>query len=578
MLMAAAVWFRLWEPFAEVSVLGLVGTVAGGWPIFQTAWTTLRERRMTMELSMTIALAAALLIGEFLTALVIAAFVLIAEVLEDLTVGRGRRAIRDLLDYLPAAATVRRAGAAARISLGHVQTGDIVLVAPGERLPVDGTVRTGHSYVDQATITGESQPVEKISGSVVCAGTINQSGALEVVTERVGRDTSFGKIVEAVERAERSQAPVQKTADRYATRRNWSPSPVRASRSTCRRWKPCSSGPNPPAASSTPFNMKSTRPGLPRVRPTDAAFRSPKSLLGPSRRRSARAASAACSWCRPRFHCSTRAPGARAGDGARVSGEARADAFRAVLCGGVAALRATVLERRAAAERYRLDAVRSATEIETHRPSELRRWRARHPRAVGCLPRWRVGSPASSRPRPRPPPGRDRARICHGLGDPVMRRTLRILCLALLAASALTGCGRRAGDAADETALPTLDVTNWTDQTELFMEYPALVAGQTALFAVHLTTLADFKAVTAGRASVEFTPEAGGAPTRLLGPQPSRPGVFRVSSGTITVGSPAGITRAVRSPRSGPSSEAASGPSDAPPGLAPASEKAHYDR
>jgi RND family efflux transporter MFP subunit len=117
-----------------------------------------------------------------------------------------------------------------------------------------------------------------------------------------------------------------------------------------------------------------------------------------------------------------------------------------------------------------------------------------------------------------------------------MTPTLRILCLTLLAALALTGCGRRAGDDADETALPTLDVTNWTDQTELFMEYPALVAGQTALFAVHLTTLADFKAVTAGRSSVEFTPEAGGAPTRLLGPQPSRPGVFRVEGALPAAG------------------------------------------
>jgi Cd2+/Zn2+-exporting ATPase/Cu+-exporting ATPase len=77
-------------------------------------------------------------------------------------------------------------------------------VAPGERIPVDGTVRGGDSYVDQATITGESTPMRKTSGSLVYAGTINQSGALEVIAERLGRDTSFGKIIEAVERAERS--------------------------------------------------------------------------------------------------------------------------------------------------------------------------------------------------------------------------------------------------------------------------------------------------------------------------------------------------------------------------------------
>ena len=215
-LAAAAVWFRVWEPFAQVSVIGVVGTIGGGWPIFHEAWENLRDRRMTMELSMTIALVAALVIGEFFTVLVITAFVLAAEVLEGLTVGRGRRAIRDLLNFLPATATVRRTGGPVRIPLSEVRVGDTVLVAPGESIAVDGSVRSGHSYVDQATITGESTPVEKAPDAVVYAGTINQSGTLEIVADRLGRDTSFGKIVEAVEHAERSRAPVQKTADQYA--------------------------------------------------------------------------------------------------------------------------------------------------------------------------------------------------------------------------------------------------------------------------------------------------------------------------------------------------------------------------
>jgi len=215
-LAAAAVWFRIWEPFARVSIIGLIGTIGGGWPIFAEAWENIRARRMTMELSMTIALVAALVIGEFFTALVITAFVLAAELLEGLTVGRGRRAIRDLLDFLPLTATVRRTGGPRGIPLSQVKLGDTVLVAPGERIAVDGTVSGGHSFVDQATITGESTPVEKSVGSTVFAGTINQAGALEILAQRLGRDTSFGKIIETVERAERSRAPVQKTADRYA--------------------------------------------------------------------------------------------------------------------------------------------------------------------------------------------------------------------------------------------------------------------------------------------------------------------------------------------------------------------------
>ena len=96
---AGLVWFRVWEPFPRVSLIGIAGVLFGGWPIFHEAFENLRERRMTMELSMTIALLAALGIGEFFTALIITVFVLAAEVLEGLTVGRGRRAIGDLLDF-----------------------------------------------------------------------------------------------------------------------------------------------------------------------------------------------------------------------------------------------------------------------------------------------------------------------------------------------------------------------------------------------------------------------------------------------------------------------------------------------
>jgi RND family efflux transporter MFP subunit len=104
-----------------------------------------------------------------------------------------------------------------------------------------------------------------------------------------------------------------------------------------------------------------------------------------------------------------------------------------------------------------------------------------------------------------------------------------MICAAALSAITLTACSREGAPAEGAgSELPTFDVTHWTDKTELFMEYPPLVAGTSALFAVHLTTLADFKAVTAGRASIEFTPEAGGSPTTLRGPEPSRPGVFRV--------------------------------------------------
>jgi heavy metal translocating P-type ATPase len=215
-LAAAAVWFRLWEPFPRISVIGIVATLIGGYPIFKEAVENIFERKMTMELSMTIALLSALVIGEFFTALVITGFVLAAEVLEGLTVGRGRRAIQDLLDFLPRTVTVRRNEQVIEIAADQVQVGETVIVKPGGHMPVDGTVLGGRSFVEQAAITGEAMPVEKAPGDVVYAGTINQSGALEVRAEKLGRDTTFGRIIEAVERAEKSRAPIQKTADRLA--------------------------------------------------------------------------------------------------------------------------------------------------------------------------------------------------------------------------------------------------------------------------------------------------------------------------------------------------------------------------
>jgi Cd2+/Zn2+-exporting ATPase/Cu+-exporting ATPase len=213
---AAAVWLHLWEPFSAFSLIGILAALIGGYPIYHEAFESMLERRMTMELSMTIAIAAALIIGEYVTALVIIAFVLIAEILEELTVGRGRKAIRDLLNLLPAVAAVKRNGRIQDLRAEELRPGDVIVVKPGSRISVDGIVTAGHSFVDQSAITGESLPIEKIPGTTVFAGTINQSGALEVEARGIGRDTAFGKIIAAVEEAERSRAPIQRIADRLA--------------------------------------------------------------------------------------------------------------------------------------------------------------------------------------------------------------------------------------------------------------------------------------------------------------------------------------------------------------------------
>ena len=94
--------------------------------------------------------------------------------------------------------------------------GEIVLIRPCSRISVDGQVVNGHSFAEEAAITGEPMPSEKTAGSAVYAGAINQTGTLQVLAERLGKETTFGKIIEAVERAEHSRAPIQKRADRLA--------------------------------------------------------------------------------------------------------------------------------------------------------------------------------------------------------------------------------------------------------------------------------------------------------------------------------------------------------------------------
>jgi Cd2+/Zn2+-exporting ATPase/Cu+-exporting ATPase len=210
------VWIQVWEPIKSFSLIGAVATVVCGYPIFRKALTHLSARRMTMELSMTIALVAALAIAEVFTALVIVFFVLIAEEIEKMTLARGRRSIKQLLNLLPSTAARVNAGTIEEVQVSSLKAGDMVVVKPGSAIPVDGEVVAGVSFVNEASITGEAMPAEKTAGSAVYAGTLNQSGVLEVKTKRVGPDTAYGKIVTAVEEAEKSRAVVERLADRLA--------------------------------------------------------------------------------------------------------------------------------------------------------------------------------------------------------------------------------------------------------------------------------------------------------------------------------------------------------------------------
>lgn len=165
---------------------------------------------------MLIAIVAAAAIGQWVTALVITAFVLAAEILEDLSLDRGRDALADLMAFLPATVQVRDGGALHAVPLATVRVGQVVVVPPGGGVAVDGVVIAGRSSLDQSRITGEAMPVDVAVGTSVYAGSVNQVGAIEVRADRVGADSSYGQIIETVRSAQSSQAPAQRLADRLA--------------------------------------------------------------------------------------------------------------------------------------------------------------------------------------------------------------------------------------------------------------------------------------------------------------------------------------------------------------------------
>ena len=207
-------------PGWAVGAVGAAALLVGCWPLVVEAVGDLRERRMSMELSMLLAIVAAAAIGEWVTALAVTVFALCAEVLEDLSMDRGRDALTDLMSFLPQTARVvtgPHTDEASEVPLDEVRPGQVIALSPGGRVPVDGVVRTGRADVDQSRITGEALPIQVGPGDRVPAGSITR-GALELEVERVGEDSSYGRIVAAVRHAQSSRAPVQRLADRLAAR------------------------------------------------------------------------------------------------------------------------------------------------------------------------------------------------------------------------------------------------------------------------------------------------------------------------------------------------------------------------
>jgi Cd2+/Zn2+-exporting ATPase/Cu+-exporting ATPase len=195
---------------------GLAVVLIGGYPLFRTVIRATLRRQVTSHTLMTLGVVAALAVGEWATAAVVVFFMRVGDYTERFTTERARRAVKGLTAMAPQMARVEGDAAEHEVPVETVKAGDTVIVRPGEKVPVDGEVVSGHATVDQATITGESIPAEVGPGAKVFAATLTRLGGLRIRATHVGADTTFGRIVKMVEEAEVHRAEVQRLADRFS--------------------------------------------------------------------------------------------------------------------------------------------------------------------------------------------------------------------------------------------------------------------------------------------------------------------------------------------------------------------------
>jgi Cu+-exporting ATPase len=238
-ILLGLMFFNAHWPFLELALATPVALWAG-WPIFERAWASIMNRSLNMFTLIGAGAGAAYLYSVIATvapgifpgslrqhggelalyfepAAVIVCLVLLGQVLELRARSQTSSAIKALLKLAPdTARRIASHGTEEDVALDHVHAGDLLRVRPGERVPVDGVVTEGSSFVDEAMITGEPTPVEKTPGSRATGGTVNGTGAFVMKAERVGAETLLARIVQMVSEAQRSRAPIQRLADRVA--------------------------------------------------------------------------------------------------------------------------------------------------------------------------------------------------------------------------------------------------------------------------------------------------------------------------------------------------------------------------
>ena len=220
LLLAGSVAGRLGAAEAVTDAVFLASAVLGGWYTARSTFAALSRFEFDVNLLMLLAAGGAAAIGYVAEAAVLMFLFSLSNTLEVYTMGRTRRALRALLNLRPARALVRRDGREQEVEADAVRVGETVIVKPGEAIPVDGNVTRGESLVDQASLTGESVPVTKVTGDKVFAGTLNQQGALELIATRVAANSALARIVALVQEAQEKKSRAEELAEvagRYYT-------------------------------------------------------------------------------------------------------------------------------------------------------------------------------------------------------------------------------------------------------------------------------------------------------------------------------------------------------------------------
>ena len=215
-------WLGLTDTFGPLTreFLGyrfaLLAAVIGGARVLFHSLEALFDGRLVADLAIAVACIAAILIGEPLVAAEVVFIGLVGECLEAYTFARAQRGIRKLVEVFPLRCWLLRDGQEVRVFTNEVHTGDLVIVKPGGKIPIDGIVRDGRSSVDASPLTGESLPVERGPGDPVLAGSINQFGQLTIETTKVAQQSVAGRVIELTARALKEKAPIERQADRLA--------------------------------------------------------------------------------------------------------------------------------------------------------------------------------------------------------------------------------------------------------------------------------------------------------------------------------------------------------------------------